>query len=107
MTAVMAFLGWKSDTGMYVNTNTPADDKTPCTFYWYDWNSKDSTSATITVNNHAHFADGSQSETKSLNASHSVEFDIYDAVAETVDMTISGNSGYNPNTLNTTFIEVI
>lgn len=96
-----------SDAGaIYVNNQTPADNKTPGTFYWWDYEGAGVNTVQLSVNGSAHFSDGTKSGQFSLNAKGgAVAIDIYDATVETIVATFSPDSPYYvPSTENITFV---
>lgn len=104
--AVMAFSGASDKGAVYVNSMTPADNRTPGTLYWWDYQTLDVTSVSLSLSGNAHFANGAKTGTFSLNARDgAVAIDIYDAFPETVTATLSPDSPYYlPSTENMTFI---
>jgi len=96
-----------SDTGaIYVNNQTPADNKTPGTFYWWDYIKAGVKTVQLTVNGSAHFLDGSKSGSFPLTSSGgAVAVDIFDTSAETVSATLTPDSPYySQSTENITFV---
>ncbi|RYM55435.1 hypothetical protein BSR03_27135, partial [Serratia proteamaculans] len=89
---------------MYVNDQTPADNRTPATVYWYDWADTGETSKTVTVSGAAHFTNGSQKMTKPMNSHHAVSFDVFDVVRQNVDVTILEDEAYYSGTLTVKFV---
>lgn len=91
----MTFMATSDKGAVYVNTQTPADNKTPGTFYWWDYEGASVSAVQLSVSGNAHFSDGTKSGSFPLNTSGgAVAVDIYDAIAETVSATLSPESPY-------------
>ncbi|WP_024558339.1 Ig-like domain-containing protein [Franconibacter pulveris 1160] len=104
--ATMSFAGTSDKGAVYVNTMTPADNHTPGTFYWWDYEAAGVTAVTLSLTGSAHFADGTQTGIFSLNAKNgAVAINVFDAAAETVIATLTPDSPYYvPSSENMAFI---
>jgi len=89
---------------LHVNDQTPADNRTPATYYWPDWAHQGVKSKTVKVSGVAHFSDGTQKMTKPMNSHHAISFDVFDAVHQNVDVTLLEDDAYNGATVTITFV---
>lgn len=106
LSGTMTFLGAMPDSAIYINDLTPADNRTPCSYYWWDFHSYRSTQAQITLTGNAHFEDGTQSGIFPLNTQHAMKADIFDMTTESVAITGHADGGYTTKTLHVQFVEV-
>lgn len=91
----MSFSATSDKGAIYVNSLTPADSKTPSTFYWWDYQGAGVSTVQLSVSGNAHFANGTASGTFSLNAKNgAVAVNIYDATIETIAATLTPESPY-------------
>jgi 5-hydroxyisourate hydrolase-like protein (transthyretin family) len=104
-TGSMTFINTEGQYGVFVNNLTPADGRTPCGYYWFDYAGTGVSSSSVSVSGSAHFSDGTHSNTWNLNTSAVLTVSIYDTVVEMVAVTMN-TSGYGTETVDVSFVQV-
>ncbi|EOC0000051.1 Ig-like domain-containing protein [Cronobacter sakazakii] len=106
LTGTMAFMAASDKGAIYVNSQTPADNKTPNTLYWWDYQGAGVSRVQVSLSGNMHFSDNTQEGLFPLNApGGAVAIDIFDATAEIAAATLAPDSPYYvPSAENISFL---